>query len=76
MASGGVPMVVREGADVAKTIRRQIFLLDALVLMQQRLEIAENKAAELKESMYIFLEKKEKSNKCKCIEQYYGDRVL
>ena len=41
-------MVVREGADVAKAIRRQNFLLDALVLMQQRLEIAENKAAELK----------------------------
>ena len=51
MASGGVPMVVREGGDVAKTIRRQFFLLDALVLMQQRLEIAENKAAELKETL-------------------------
>ena len=44
-------MVVQEGGDVAKTIRRQFFLLDALVLMQQRLEIAENKAAELKEAL-------------------------
>ena len=50
MASGDVPMVVQEGGDVAKRIRRQFFLLDALVLMQQRLEIAENKAAELKEA--------------------------